>query len=1171
MKFIGLPRLQLALTLASALSMLCAPPIGAQSAGTGALTGTVTDPTGAAIPGVFITLTNVDTNQVRATNTGTDGIYKFSLLPPGTYRVKFSANGFKTAEAPSVTINVTETPALDEQLVVGSQTEQVTVEAQTEALQTSSSTLGTVIGSSTVTALPLSTRNYTQILGLSAGTSGGVGNATAFGKGTLDLSVNGMDPGKNNFQMDGVAVGGMNNRATAQDLYGILSGLAIPNPDAIQEFKVQTSTYDASYGRNPGANVNVVTKSGSNAFHGSAFEFFRNAQLNANDFFYNRDNPASRTTKQVLNQNQFGGAIGGPVKKDKVFFFGSYQGTRQRNGIAAEGLTSAYLPPIPAGDRRAPGFAAALAAENCGYTTLLPAFLSPQLACDGSNISPVALNILNAKNADGSYYFPGSGTNIYGQRAWSIPATHREDQAIINGDYLINSKNTLAGRYFYNRNPQTSPLAGQLPGTPKFLYYSNTYSVLKLTSIITNNLVNEARASYSYNEAVNLDKMPNGAQTSADIGQTPISPTSAHPPQLIFIIGGYTAFGNLDPLNSPTHLYQYADQVSWSHGKHTIRTGFEYEKWAYNLVWPGIQNGILLIGSFNDLLVGQQGNILGSILSTRSGPNGPIHGYRMTDMNTFVQDDWKVSSHLTLNLGTRWEYDGTLSEKYANMTNLWLSRLQSVSTLPTGPTTSGAGFVGYVVPHNFTDHYAQPPDGVLVNSNNTGLRLHPPLSNFAPRIGMAWQPGNSGKLVIRAGVGLFYDRVSTIAMSSAYGNNPPYAANVTYGFPNSQTLADPFPHTSLALQPRWANLATGQTSLLNVPFVGESQHTPLVRQYNLNVQYQFIPSWTLEVGFVGSSGINLEDFSHNYNTAQLASPAHPINGVTTNTLANINLRVPYLGFVPTGMLGTGYDLISNYNSLQVTVRKQFSHGLTMQAAYTWSKSLTNSTENSANYNDASNTAQQYGPSYFNRPQRFIVNYTYDLPFGKQPGALGKLTGGWSISGVTTIQNGQALTIIDSNAGTIFGTSAGYTDSGIARAQMCPGMTYSDVATHGGIEQRLGGASGGPGYLNPAAFCPAPAIGDGTGFGNSGMGIILGPGQFNFDFSVLKNTRLFENQSLQFRAEFFNIFNHPQFDNPNPNSIPYQPALPNVSAPNFGQIVGTSVNPRVIQLALKYVF
>ena len=1158
--------------LAFTLLMLYAPFARAQSAGTGALGGTLTDPSGAAIPNAAVTLINLGTNQARSTTTTPGGSYKFSLVPPGTYKVRFSATGFKTAEVPSVTINVTETPVLDQTLALGSQAEQVTVEAQTQALETGSSTLGTVVGTRTVNELPLASRNYTQILGLSAGANVGVNNATAFGKGTLDMSVNGNDPGQNNFQMDGVAVANMASRGTVGDLYGIFTGLGIPNPDAIQEFKVQTSTYDASYGRNPGANVNVVTKSGSNSIHGSAFEFFRNAQLNANDLFYNRDNPASKQSKQILNQNQFGGALGGPVKKDKLFYFVSYQGTRQRNGVAAEGLTSAYLPPIPAGDRSAPGFGAALAAANCGYSTLLPSFLSPQLACDGSNVSPVALKILQAKNPDGSYYFPGSGTSGYAQRAFSIPAQHREDQVVVNGDYLLNSKNTVSARYFYSGDPQVSPLGGQLPGTPKYLYYSNTYSALKLTSLVSSTLVNEARASYSYNDAVNTDVMPAGAQHPLeDLGMTPIDPL-AHPPQLIIVGGGYTMFGNLDPLNSPTHQLQYADQISWSHGKHTIRAGFEYERFRYNLVWPGNQAGILLIGSFNDLLVGQVGNLLGSILSVKSSPEGPIHGYRIANINSFVQDDWKVNSHLTLNLGVRWEYDGTVSDKYGSLTNIWLSQLQKVPTPPTGPTTSGTGLVGYVVPANYPQFYGAPPAGVLVNSNNGGLRQHVPLSDFAPRVGVAWQPGNGGKLVVRAGAGLFYDLVSLQRYDSAYGNNNPYAASLNYSFPNNQTLADPYPHTPLGFSSRWANFATGQTSGLNNPFVSEVVHTPLVRQYNLNIQYELAPTWILEAGFVGSSGINLVDFAHNYNTAQLASPAHPINGITTNTLANINLRVPYLGMTPTGLPGTGFDLISNYNSLQVTLRKQFSHGLTMQAAYTWSKDLTNSFGNSANVNNASDLAQQYGPAYFNRPQRFIVNYSYDLPFRMRSGALGRLTSGWSVSGVTTIQNGQPLTITDTSAGSIFGTgSPEFTDQGIARAQMCPGKTYGDIATPGGIKQRLGGSSGGPGYINAAAFCPAPLIGDGTGFGNSGMGIILGPGQFNWDFSVLKNTRLAENRSLQFRAEFFNIFNHAQFDNPNPNSVPYEPALPNVSAGNLGQIVKTSVNPRVIQLALKFVF
>ena len=306
------------------------------------------------VPNVTVTLTNSDTNQARTTTTNGDGVYKFSLIPPGNYKVRFVANGFKPSEVPSVTLNVTETPVLDGKLEVGAQTEQVVVEAAAEVLQTSSSSLGTTVNSATVTALPLANRNYTQILGLTAGASVGANNATAFGKATQDISTNGSDPGQNNFQMDGVAINNIANAGSSND-GGIYAGIGIPSPDAIQEFKIQTSTYDASYGRNPGANVNVMTKSGSNAFHGTAFEFFRNSALNANDFFYNRDTCPTFTgscPKQVLDQNQFGGVIGGPIKKDKIFFFASYEGTRQRNGIAAQGLTSgATLPPIPAGDR----------------------------------------------------------------------------------------------------------------------------------------------------------------------------------------------------------------------------------------------------------------------------------------------------------------------------------------------------------------------------------------------------------------------------------------------------------------------------------------------------------------------------------------------------------------------------------------------------------------------------------------------------------------------------------------------------------------------------------------------------------------------------------------------------------------------------------------------------
>src|SRR5690348_6992271 len=382
--------------------------------------------------------------------TAADGTYRFALLQPGNYKVKIEANGFKPLEVPSVTVAVTETAVLDRNLEVGAQAQTVTVESDVVAVQTENSALGTVASSQTVVGLPLNTRNYTNLLAMSAGVSANVSNATTIGKGATNMAVNGGATGQNTYQQDGVTVN--NYMSLGGVTEGTLNGnFAMPNPDAIAEFKIQTSSYDAGYGRNPGANVNVVTKSGTNDFHGSVFEFFRNSALNANSWFLNR----TGTPKPVLNSNQYGGDVGGPIKKNKIFFFLSYQESDQKNGYSAFSQSTTFVPPIPNGDRGTCGpvgwttiascnaagrsFVSAMAATFAsakprqGTARIQDPAACPPGGCDAAglfNINPVAINLLQLKLPNGSYYVPGSGTSNFASANFINPATFKDHQGI---------------------------------------------------------------------------------------------------------------------------------------------------------------------------------------------------------------------------------------------------------------------------------------------------------------------------------------------------------------------------------------------------------------------------------------------------------------------------------------------------------------------------------------------------------------------------------------------------------------------------------------------------------------------------------------------------------------------------------------------------------------------
>jgi Carboxypeptidase regulatory-like domain len=469
---------------------------------------------GAVIPNATVTLTSVDTGQARTGMTGADGVYHFNLLAPGNYRVRIEASGFKPVEVPSVTVAVTETAVLDRNLDVGAQSQTVTVEGEVENIQTASSALGTVVNTRSMETLPLSTRNYSNLLAMTAGANGGVSNSTTLGKSATGIAVNGADIGQNTYLQDGVSVNTWSSTNTTQE--GTNSGsFPTPNPDTIQEFKIQTSNYDSGYGRNPGANVNVITKSGTNAFHGSGFEFFRNTALNANDYFFNATAKPG-TAKPVLNQNQFGGTFGGPIKKDKLFFFVAYQETAEKNGIAGFGFSVDNLSPIPnmargncllsatseAGcDATAQAFAGALGAAVCpgnnpGNKQDKTKAGSIQVACNGSNINPVALRLMQLQLPNGQYVIsgaytvpggssaPGAGVAAqYPGASFTDPATFHDHQGMGNWDYILNSKHTLSGRYFFEQDPINGNFASMGPASrratscPAFLWPNKRHTM----------------------------------------------------------------------------------------------------------------------------------------------------------------------------------------------------------------------------------------------------------------------------------------------------------------------------------------------------------------------------------------------------------------------------------------------------------------------------------------------------------------------------------------------------------------------------------------------------------------------------------------------------------------------------------------------------------------------
>jgi len=1137
-----------------------------QTPGTGAISGVVYDPSSRVIANADVQTVNEATHVSRSVFTKTEGLFRFPLLPPGSYTVTVKATGFAEHRSQSILVTASETSSLNVTLAVAGVNASVQVASDAEMVQLESSTLGRAVEQEAVQALPLSSRNYTQILALSPGVIVALPDATELGRGTQNVTSNGAKTTSNNVQFNGIDANNLSQNSMNND--GEEVGTAIPAPDAIQEFKVQTANYDASYGRGAGANIDFISKSGTNNFHGSAWEFVRNTIFNANDFFSKLDNNQPRPT---LKKNIFGASFGGPIRKDRSFLFVEYQGIREVNGGAFGSETTTDLPQLTS-DRSATTlgaqFCPANHADAPGY---LPNALGTQVACDGSNINPVALALLNFKLSNGQYAVPNPQIDLptapgelpIGQSTFSLPAHYTEDQFSMNVDQVLTAKNTLAGRFFYMRAPTLypfSPSAANLPGWGTNELDQNTMFVLADTHVFNSNLINLAR--FGYMRFSGLSSVANPIQAS-DLGMsTPTGSPGVAP--AVSISGPFTTGDAGTPSQwQNTNSFIWQDTVSHTRNRQDMRFGVELKRHEVDVNPPFGIDGLLLINTFEDFLLGQSAAQNGSPIgaSNVSGLDGASGLFRederYTDVAAFIQDDIRLTQRLTVNAGLRYEIFGPATEIHGRLSNFDPS-------IAAGQVPAAGSLSGFTLPANFPG--AVP---VGVTKTSTAGLWSTDYHDVSPRLGFALQLTEKPALVLRGGYGFYYDRPSGGFVEGQSGGQPFSLQELSFGVQNAgATLQYPFdpllpPASSFPIyQPRLPG-GNAYTSAVS-PHVID----PYTQEYNLNLQYAFARNLLLEAGYVGAHTTHSPGRIE-FNQALLASEQNPVNGTAMNTAANVIQRLPFAG-ISTGSLLADTEFEANYNSLQSSITKRLGHGLQFLGSYTWSKSLDETSgSGGADFfeiwlltNNQNNPRQAYGLTDFDRDQRAVVNFTWTAPkFRQAPILPRRVLSDWELSGISVIQTGSPITVLDGNAGAVYGNF-------LNRAQ----RTGSNPSTPGSLHSRVLN-----GYLDPNAFTIAPEAPNGSGpgdtdFGNSGVGIVRGPGQHNVDMAVERIFPVTESSSFRFRAEFFNLTNTPQFALPNNNvNFITTPTGPANQDPSFGLIASTVANPRIIQFAVKYLF
>jgi len=1238
---------------------------------TGTIRGTATDPSGAVVPGANVTVIQSDTHVSRATTTNESGDYEFLALPVGRYTVGVQVAGFREARFNDIDVRLGHVTVVDVRLELGQVSQVVTAEAAAPLIEIANTQIGAVVNDVAVVELPLNARDTYQLLQLQPGVQSQVGADLFYGSDQPGVvSVNGGRGRSNNYTVNG---------GEANDQFVNLPGVQ-PSPDTIEEFRVLTNTFDAEFGRNSGAVVNVVTKSGTNALHGDLYEFLRNNVLNARGFF--------DTAKPDFKQNQFGGTLGGPIRKDQTFFFSSYEGHRIRQGTPSPAF------PVPTAAERSGDFSAGspfagtLSDPNGTVSALLNSRSGCAAAVAANNGAPIAPGTAYSAIFPNNYIPPACfdptaqdlmnqfvpPPNLNGTEYESVPtASEYDDQFTGRIDHKISDHQQFNAYYYFDDQFYTQPFSffqaggANVPGFGGL--YNNRYQQLNLTHtwVVNPTAINEfrfvafreAQGEFNHPQHTNLVQDSCATVPADQCFSDPSDPGLGITPHLgaghegvpfISVSGGFVIGNNYEgELPQIGNTFQWMDNFSKVAGKHSLKFGADVRRQRFDqLLYFNVNGDYSFLGGglndpgYSDLFP----NYLLGLPDTYLQGSAQHESVRSSSLYLFAQDSWKIRPALTLNYGLRWELNTPIAD--VGMRTQTFRPGQSTTVFPCqlspnnplvgafGTTDCGPGSAGESV---FPEGLVVPGDkGISDALTQTYYRA------FAPRIGLAWSPsrndgalakitGGPGMTSIRMGWGLFYNPIEQLVLEQ-FSGEPPFGGSIYL----SETLFNtPFMGQNGSISPNPFNGILNPTrgqpvdwSLFR-PIVMFGELQPNIRpqyaaQYNFNIQRELTQNMVLQVGYVGSQGhrllathdlnygnaqtcLDLQSLSNYYANSNSALSSSLACGpfyadssftIPANSIpAGMSVHLPY-GAVPV-VSGPGNPAItlvglrqysspfcqpttgvgcppdgtpvfssifaqdtianSSYNSLQVSLERRFSKGLQFLAAYTWSRSF----DEASSFENTLNPLCfrcSLSPSLFNAEQRFVLSYYWELPVPEKRGLLGKVVDGWSLSGIFSLQSGFPIRI----------TSSGDLELENSDDFEYPGepdlvgkFTTQDPRRSGCA---LGtGPSAGPGapscqpvpnqFFDPNAFAPQ-ALGT---IGNAPRSICCGPGISNADLALLKTTRLAEHKELQFRAEFFNAFNHAQFYVPDGNIT---------DGSTFGQ-VAKARDPRLIQLALKLLF